>query len=268
MDRTEGVGGSAGYGGVLLAIKTDLNSQQVAPQNKSELVMATLKIGRKVSALVGCCYRGPSTDESYANTITDTIRVVHQKQPKDTVCILGGDYNLPDVNWEDQSISGHQNTLAINNTFLNTFQDLGLEQIVEFPTRHNPDNTLDLILTNRPTLIQRCEPIPGLSDHIAVLVTTKLQAGPRKPIRRKIHLWKKADTEGIRDHVNNYSETFHSQYTVETPVEELWTNFSKEVKWIMDNLVPSKMSTIRFNQPWINTEIKRLTRRKKKAYAK
>ena len=76
-----------------------------------------------------------------------------QQQHQDAVYLVGGDFNLPDINWEDQSISGHQNLVAINNGYLNCFQDLGLEQIVNFPTRYNPDRTLDLLLTNRPSLI-------------------------------------------------------------------------------------------------------------------
>ena len=107
-------------------------------------------------------------------------------------------------------MTGNQNPLAVNNIFLQTFDDLGLEQVVDFPTRFDPDNTLDLLLTNRPSLIQRCETIPGVADHAAVLAITRIQTGPRKPIRRKIHLWKRADIEAIRKRVRDYDNTFHA----------------------------------------------------------
>ena len=262
-DRT----GNTGYGGVLLAIKTNLNSHQLTTNSNCELVLATFSIGKKSQVLVGSCYRAPSSTQEYSKSITDTLCDLHQ-QHKDAIFLLGGDFNLPDINWADTSVNGYQNTLAINNAFLRTFDDLNLEQMVEFPTRHNPDSTLDLFLTNRPTLIQRCDPIPGLADHAAVLVTTKLQPGPRKPIRRQIHLWKKADMEEIRKHLQDYSTTFHSKYTTDTPVQDLWNDFANELKWIMDKLVPNKMSTTRYNQVWVNTQIKRLSRRKIKAYNK
>jgi len=38
--------------------------------------------------------------------------------------------------------------------------------------------------------------------------------------------------------------------------------------YILDKHVPSKMTSVRYNQAWINTEIKRLSREKQKAYDK
>ena len=37
---------------------------------------------------------------------------------------------------------------------------------------------------------------------------------------------------------------------------------------ILEETVPSKMSTSRFNQPWINQKIKQLTRQKMRSYEK
>ena len=44
--------------------------------------------------------------------------------------------------------------------------------MVTEPTRLN--NTLDLFFTNLPTLIQEVEVVPGLSDHDAVIVQSKM----------------------------------------------------------------------------------------------
>ena len=57
----------------------------------------------------------------------------------------------------------HQYNHQIIDSFLQMIAKSGLEQIVEFPTRNN--NTLDIVLTNRPSLVNRCEGAPGLSDH-------------------------------------------------------------------------------------------------------
>lgn len=43
-----------------------------------------------------------------------------------------------------------------------------LEQIVSFPTRK--DHVLDLFMTNRPSLVNRCEPLPGIVDHDIVYI--------------------------------------------------------------------------------------------------
>ena len=51
-----------------------------------------------------------------------------------------------------------------------------------------------------------------------------------------------------------------------TPVEILWTAFKERVANISDRLIPSKMSSSRMNQPWINSLIKILSLRKQRAY--
>ena len=134
-------------------------------------------------------------------------------------------------------MKGHQNTVSMNNLFINTFEDMGLEQIVNFPTRFDPDHTLDLLLTNRPSRIQRCEPLPGVADHAAVLAITKMSPPHTKPEKRKIHPWKKADMEAVRRRIDSFSASFHAP-------------------------------TTRYNQAWVTTAIKRLARRKKKAFIK
>jgi hypothetical protein len=45
-------------------------------------------------------------------------------------------------------------------TYSDTFKDCLLEQIVNFPTRKN--KTLDLFITNKPSLVSKCKSLPGL----------------------------------------------------------------------------------------------------------
>ena len=135
-------------------------------------------------------YRPPNRDVSYAQNLCQAVRDLIIKYPSCTFW-LSGDFNLPDIDWATDSIVGHQYPLAINNTFISTFQDLGLTQIVDFPTRI--DRTLDLFLSNRPSLVSKCSPLPGVSDHEMVLVVSDIRAKRQKPVPRKILLWKKAD---------------------------------------------------------------------------
>ena len=74
----------------------------------------------------------------------------------------------------------------MNNKFLELVQDNHLEQVVTFPTRH--EDTLDLFLTNRPFLVNRCVPLPGLGDHEIVYIDTDISAKLNKPVKRKIYM--------------------------------------------------------------------------------
>ena len=93
-----------------------------------------------------------------------------------------GDFNLPDINWKNYTTDNHQTNKDINEHFINTINNLNLEQIVKKTTRKN--KTLDLFLTNRPGLVLDYKIIPGLSDHDIVRVTntikTKIKQIPRR----------------------------------------------------------------------------------------
>ena len=70
-------------------------------------------------------------------------------------------------------------------------QDLGLNQIVDKPTRG--ENILDLFFTTKPGFIKDFSILSGHSDHEIVIIKTSLQPVRKKPTKRKIHLWTKVD---------------------------------------------------------------------------
>ena len=42
-----------------------------------------------------------------------------------------GDFNLPDINWKNYTIDNHQTNKDINEHFINTINNINLEQIVK-----------------------------------------------------------------------------------------------------------------------------------------
>ena len=107
----------------------------------------------------------------------------------------------------------------VSKTYLDVASDLGLEQMVDFPTRG--DNTLDLIFTSHPSYQERCKPLPPISaksDHDIVLFDSAHQPVRARPKRRTIYLWKKADTEGIVKFLTAYSEFFSARHLPQSTV--------------------------------------------------
>jgi hypothetical protein len=179
---------------------------------------------------------------------------------------LGGDLNLPDIDWESQTIQGNRYPIAVNNIFLEMTRECCLEQKIKFPTRM--DRTLDIFLTNRPSLVNRSEPLPGISDHDIVFVDSNIVAKRRKPIRRRIYIWKRANIEELISGAEKINLDFHQNFDTTSCIEEMWKYISTELTNLLDTAVPSKISSVRYHQAWITGDIKRLTRRKKKAYTK
>ena len=101
--------------------------------------------------------------------------------------------------------------LRASQTFLNIAMDLCLEQLVCFPTWLQ--YTLNLIFTSYPSYKNRCKPLPstGLkSDHDIVLLDTAHRPHRYPPPHRKIYMWKKANVQGIREYLQDFSRTFCS----------------------------------------------------------
>ena len=121
---------------------------------------------------------------------------------------------------------------------------------------------------NRPALVLNCTVEPGISDHQIVVAENKLIAQRRKPLNRKIILWKRADYAELRKEVKSLENSISEKFDRTTPINIVWNIFLKEIKEIQDRCVPSKTASVSFHQPWITTDIKRLSRSKRKAYRK
>ena len=179
----------------MIAIKTGLVAERISIMSPCEMVGVKIQTAQPHPLVVLGVYRPRDNNSDYTNCMCDAISSIARKFPNSPLWIAG-DTNLPYVNWQTNTISKHQYTKQINELFIDTFAMLGLSQMVTFPTRL--DNTLDVFLTNRPSLVNRCEPIPGVSDHDAtVYVNSYIVPKRQRPVQRKIHIWKEADTEEV-----------------------------------------------------------------------
>jgi hypothetical protein len=257
---------SDAHGGVLIAAKQDLQMVDIIRSKDTELISGSIKLSKNKRATFAAFYRPPSAvSEEYLNQVTTDFQTLHTRNKKN-ILIIGGDFNLPDVNWKRLNFEGHQYPARVNQTILDILSDCGLEQQVDFPTRK--ENTLDLILTTHPSFKQRCKPLPaiGASDHDIVLYDTTVQVFRPRPPRTKIYLWKKADIQGIKSDVKTDNEIFQGKSTLS--VEKMWDDIKGALKSIIEKRVPTKTSAARYSHPWTDTEIRRAIRRKQRAHAK
>ncbi len=253
-----------GYGGVLLGIHNSLINHQLVIKTDAEFVAAKI-INGKQSIIVASLYRPTDNNQVYMDELNRTILHLCQNNPGAAIWIAG-DLNLPDVDWPSLSIVSHQYRHAISDSFLKVLDKTGLDQLVDFPTRG--DNTLDVVVTNRPSLLNKCSGLPALSDHDVIYVDVNVRAYRRKPVRREILLWKRANFDVIRERLQNWSDQFTAQFSVSTPVEALADAIQHELESVIKDCVPTKVSSSRHNQPWFNSNTKRATRRKARAYKK
>ncbi|XP_072030615.1 uncharacterized protein [Amphiura filiformis] len=237
---------------------------QLQIESEAEFVGAKI-ISGKQTIIIGALYRPPSSKQPYMNVLNQVIEEICVSNPGVAVWIAG-DANLPDIDWATDRVVGHQYPLELNESFLQMLARTGMEQLVDFPTRN--ESILDIIITNRPSLINRCEGLPALGDHDIVYADWNAQASRVKPSRRKIFLWNHADFDLIRQETKEWADKFVSRNTTSTPVELLSREIEQYLQKILHDRVPSKLSSTRFNQPWFNTSTKRICRRKARAFKK
>ncbi len=235
-------------------INSSLDSQQLDVNTDVELIAVKI-VNNYHPIILVAVYRPPANDQPYMDELSSAITRICKAHPTSPIWICG-DTNLPDIDWETTQIVSHQYRVAINETFLDTLADCGLDQVVNFPTRG--DNVLDIIATNRPSLVSRCEGMPGLSDHDTVFLELNTKATRRKQVRRKIFLWNKANFDIIRIKTKEFSDQFVDDYSHSTPVELLASELQKGIEKIIAEHVPSKFTSTRFSQPWINSRAKRI----------
>jgi len=141
--------------------------------------------------IVGVYYRPPDQEEEVDEAFYRQLKAASQSQ----ALVLVGDFNHPDICWEDHTARHTQ-----SRRFLQGINDNFLMQVVEEPTSRGI--LLDLVLTNREGLVEdvRVGGRLGCSDHEMVNFRI-LHGGSRAIIRiktldfRRANFWPSSRTQ-------------------------------------------------------------------------
>ncbi len=253
-DRTERAGG-----GVFLCIKKSLNSTLIHKSKLTESIFVKINRPGKIPILLCCTYRPPDSSLDDCEKLCNEILTIKTKH-KNSLFWLAGDFNLPDIDWKNLTISDTPAyALTINRRFLDLVSELGLTQIVNEATRGN--SILDLFFTNNPSLIKKSTVISGVSDHEAVTIESKLHFQYQKQPKRTIPLWHKANLETLKSDASKFTQRFLDE-TQERDVNVMWSSFRSNLEKILKDNVPTKETSSKYFPPWITTQTKRLIRNK------
>ncbi|CAC5414252.1 unnamed protein product [Mytilus coruscus] len=153
----------------------------------------------------------------------------------DSTFWISGDLNLLNIDWTSMTIEGKMYPKEMNEIFLDLLNNLGMDQLVNFPTRK--DNILDIFCTKQPNLITKIKSIPGISDHNIVLVDAICMPKRATQCPHKIFLWKKVDLEKIKNIIKSFIYDLLSQTTLELTIDQWWIKFRDGIiKIINENI--------------------------------
>lgn len=257
-------------GGVFIMIKDDLVATECnLVEGEAEVLYIELNIQGFKRLVIGSFYRPPKSDPTNLQELERSLANMYARF-KETVVILGGDFNLADIDWTNRVVKPYATEATKCALLLDICNDFFLDQLVTEPTRisGNTKNILDLVLTSHPGHITNCEVTAGISDHDAV--TFLLNSTPKrtKKMPRKIYLFSKANIPNLQSAIDTWQQDFLSSNPGSRSVQENWDIFKSKITLFMENHIPSKMSKPNNSSPWITNQIRKKIKRKQKLYNK
>ena len=186
-------------GGVIVAVNKDFHSsrEEDLEADNVEMIWVKVKIRGCKDLYLGGCYRAKPDDCETVEAIDSALQRIGGR--RDTPILLGGDFNFPGWDWSKKTLKKDCPYASLHTRFADVIDDNGLTQIVDIPTRK--DNTLDLIITNRPSQINRTQTLPGIADHDVVYTELDIKPVRRKQTPRQIPLYKKADSSRCTSYI-------------------------------------------------------------------
>ena len=239
-------------GGVFLACKNITACKHIELDTDCELLICEAELPNHSPLIIAALYQPPYNDIEYLENLCDSLNQIIAKYNNSTIW-LAGDLNLPNIDWLNNIISGNHYPSSLCNKFLDFMTYHGLVQMNLQPTRRN--NILDVFLTNQPLATTNVETAPGISDHEALIVRSTISVQSSPIVKRKIHLWHKADLSRINNLIADFTTSFLN-HPIDTPIQQLWDSY-KALCMDCLNLVPTKtISSNNSNKSWATPLIK------------
>jgi len=269
-DRTEGKGG-----GVLIAVKNDLNSSSVQIQSdndNSEQVWCSLQIPNKFRLYICSFYRPPNSDETPLLSLYDSLQniITGESGSRNRKVFVSGDFNLPEIDWNaicsedfEHSIASYKRPILVN-ALLNCMYTFNMKQCVFEPTRiaGNCSNILDLVFTNIYNACIVTRVVPGLSDHEAVISNLQLSYDFYRPPSRKTFLFRQADWDSMRTTLVALFDEFKEDCLAKSS-NDIWLEIKPLLLKLMGDHIPTRNITTLNKRPWMNKQLKVLLRKQR-----
>ena len=77
-------------------------------------------------------------------------------------------------------------------------------------------------------------------------------------------MWGKADIQGMKEMCKELSNSVVHEFTSMSNINDVWSFFRDGCQRIIEDNVPSRTTSQRFTQPWINRDVRRITRLKRR----
>ncbi|KAL5265026.1 hypothetical protein ACHWQZ_G005952 [Mnemiopsis leidyi] len=233
-------------GGVLIAVRADLelSSKEVRLKDGAEILAVEFRTSTGIKFVICTCYRVGTLGSVNHEIIMESLKTLLRRRGLNKVFIIG-DFNLTGVSWSTLT-----STCPIEQSFVESFVDLGLHQCVLTPT-HCKGKTLDLLLTNSESNIHDLaigeQDSVCKSDHFPMNFKINIKVNRKKPVRRLAYNFKNVNWEGLNHELRhiNWDALLNG-----TEPEIGWTKFKEELFTATDKFVKKCSVKTDGQDPW------------------
>ena len=249
QDRVDTRGGRGG--GILIYVKKGICSWKVKVEGPFCQCAGVKLKGRGRDIGIFVIYRSPNSTRENDEALCDLMRQMNGNY------ILVGDFNFPGIKWE---MGGSD---AKGRAFYDTIEDMHMTQHVEEPT-HISGNLLDLVISSDENMVRdvRMEGRLAASDHELIEVEFLLDVKQNHGIEY-VRDYARGDFIEMRRCMMNIQ---WAQELENLGVEESWRFIKGKLTKLVEALVPMKKKRSAGAPPWLDRDVKKAIREKKKAW--
>ena len=251
-------------GGVLIAVKSELKceSKLIKLNCRAEIMSVEIGLGNGRCICLSTFYRVGTLGAENHRVVDSYLRNL-TKRKKYSKIILIGDLNLNKVCWSDNTTS-----VNIQEKFLNTFDDLNLDQLIDAPT-HIKGNTLDILLTNSTNLISNIF-VQGKNEicdstHFGIEFDININISRKKAQKRKIFNFKKANWDKLNDSLKRVKWNGILKFC---DPNTAWFRFKTKLLELCHENIPTITIKSEFQPPWFDSDAHKLCKEKERLRAK
>jgi hypothetical protein len=147
--------------------------------------------------------------------------------------IIGGDLNLPQVDWNGKA-EGQNVSQALINSLV---WENGFSQVIDSPTRG--DAILDVYLVRPESSWTSSSIVQGISDHHGVILEVDWEENFSEPqLGKLIPVYNKTDVIGLQTFLR---DRFTDWASNGCSVEQIWSHFKNIVHESVERFVPHKI---------------------------
>ena len=103
-----------------------------------------------------------------------------------------------------------------------------------------------------------------MSDHTIVIVDMKAKTTKKTP--RRVYIYKNGNIENIREDMVTFRRELEKDRT--KSADEMYNRCVEVIRTSTEKIIPHKTLSGGWDAPWVNRNIKRLIRKKKRRYDK